>query len=58
MTIVGIKISINVLNHTISTCESAKVVQSMGQGVAQEAMVPEVAEKDMKQLLMTQVGRH
>ena len=58
MTIVGIKISINVLNHTISTYKSAKVVQSMGQGVAQEAMVPEVAEKDMKQLLMTQVGRH
>ena len=55
MTIVGIKNSINVLNHIISTCESANVVQSMGQSVAQEAMVPELAQKDMKQPLMTQV---
>ena len=55
MTIVGIKNSINVLNLIISTCKSANVVQSMGQNIAQEAMVPEVAQKEMKQPLMTQV---
>ena len=39
----------------MSTCESANLVQSMGQSAAQETIVPEIAQKDMKQSLMTQV---